>query len=99
MDLVLERAEKPRAVLFGEARVQSLSAGGLAQMMMAAAERELDDCVAWFGYCGDAKALAVDLRAGYVETNRRHVIVKWFDAPPPAGQQRLIDEIAKIGPF
>lgn len=75
------------------------AAGGLAQMMMAAAERELDDCVAWFGYCGDAKALAVDLRAGYVETNRRHVIVKWFDTPPPGEQQRLIDEIAKIGPF
>lgn len=73
--------------------------GGLAQMMMAAAERELDDGMAWFGYCGDAKALAVDLRAGYVETSRRHVIVKWFKAPSPGEQQRLIDEVAKIGPF
>jgi len=75
------------------------SRGGLAQMMMAAAERELDDCVAWFGYCGDAKALAVDLRAGYETTDRRYVIVKWFDAPAAPERRRIIDEIAAIGPF
>ncbi len=73
------------------------SRGGLAQMMMAVAERELDDAVAWFGYCGDAKALAVDLRAGYVTTHRRYVIVKWFK--PLADRERLIDEIAAIGAF
>jgi hypothetical protein len=73
--------------------------GGLAQMMMAAAERELNDCVAWFGYCGDAKALAVDLRAGYVKTNRPYVIVKWFNPPPEAERQQLIDDIVKVGPF
>jgi hypothetical protein len=73
--------------------------GGLAQMMMAAAERELDDCVAWFGYCGDAKALAVDLRAGYVTTPRKFVIVKWFREIPERDRERLVDEIAAIGPF
>jgi len=73
--------------------------GGLAQMMMAAAERELDDCVAWFGYCGDAKALAVDLRAGYVTTPRKFVIVKWFRDIPERDRERLVDEIAAIGPF
>jgi hypothetical protein len=73
--------------------------GGLAQMMMAAAERELNDCVAWFGYCGDAKALAVDLRAGYVKTSLPYIIVKWFNPPPEPERQRLIDDIAKVGPF
>jgi hypothetical protein len=67
-------------------------------MMMAAAERELDDCVAWFGYCGDAKALAVDLRAGYVPTSRKFII-KWFRDIPERERGRLIDEIAAIGPF
>jgi hypothetical protein len=73
--------------------------GGLAQMMMSAAERELNDGVAWFGYCGDAKALAVDLRAGYEMTHRKYVIVKWFRDLEPAERERLIDEVAKIGPF
>jgi len=73
--------------------------GGLAQMMMTAAARELTDCVAWFGYCGDAKALAVDLRAGYVETHRKYVIVKWFKPLPEQERTALIDSIAAIGPF
>ena len=73
--------------------------GGIAQMMMEAAARELDDALAWFGYCGDAKALAVDLRAGYVQTSRRFVIVKWFREVPQAQREAMIDEIAAIGPF
>jgi hypothetical protein len=73
--------------------------GGIAQMMMAAAARELNDAVAWFGYCGDAKALAVDLRAGYEPTKHRHLIVRWFRSVPPEERERLVDEIARIGPF
>jgi hypothetical protein len=73
--------------------------GGLAQMMMAAGERELDDGVAWFGHCGDAKALAVGLRAGYETTKRRFIIVKWFKPLPERERIRLVDEIAAIGAF
>ena len=75
------------------------AAGGVAQLMMEQAARELTDCDAWFGYCGDAKALAVDLRAGYVETGRPFVIVKWFRELPAAEREALIDSIAAIGPF
>src|SRR5260221_1275062 len=72
--------------------------GGLAQLMMAAAETRLNDCKAWFGYCGDRKALAVDLRAGYRTTEHGFVIVKWFKALPPEGEKALIDSISAIGP-
>jgi hypothetical protein len=75
------------------------AAGGIAQMVMEQAARELADCTAWFGYCGDAKALAVDLRVGYVRTRHEHLIVKWFRELPEAQRRRLIDEIAAIGPF
>ena len=75
------------------------AAGGIAQLMMEQAARELTDCVAWFGYCGDAKALTVDLRAGYVETRHPYVIVKWFKELPQAERNALIDAIAAIGPF
>jgi hypothetical protein len=75
------------------------SRGGLAQMMMETVARELDDAVAWFGYCGDAKALAVDLRAGYETTRHPYVIVKWFAELPEDERERRIDEVAAIGAF
>jgi hypothetical protein len=73
--------------------------GGVAQMMMETAARELNDCKAWFGYCGDAKAMAVDLRAGYVKTRHPHLIVKWFRELPADECEALVDSIAAIGPF
>ena len=75
------------------------AAGGIAQLVMEQAARELTDCKAWFGYCGDAKALAVDLRVGYMPTEHEHVIVKWFRDVPEAERRSLIDSIAAIGPF
>jgi len=73
--------------------------GGLAQMMMQAASERLDDCKAWFGFCGDAKALAVDLRFGYQLTQYDKLIVKWFAELPQREKQALVDSIASIGPF
>ena len=75
------------------------AAGGIAQLVMEQAARDLDDCTAWFGYCGDARALAVDLRVGYVTTPHKHVIVKWFRDVGEDEKRRLIDRIAAIGPF
>ena len=71
--------------------------GGIAYMMMAHAAAELHDCKAWFGYCGDGKAMAVDLRFGYVPTRHSHLIVRWRDGVSP--DERLVDAIAAIGPF
>src|SRR5437764_11056772 len=39
--------------------------GGVAQIMLETAARELNDCTAWFGYCGDKKSYLVNLRIGY----------------------------------
>jgi hypothetical protein len=66
---------------------------------MQAASEKLNDCKAWFGFCGDAKALAVDLRFGYELTNHDKLIVKWFVALPENEQAALVDSIASIGPF
>jgi hypothetical protein len=73
--------------------------GGLAQMMMQAAAARLNDCTAWFGFVGDKKALAADLRAGYQLTNHDKLIVKWFAPIPEDERGALIDSIAAIGPF
>lgn len=73
--------------------------GGIAQMMMECAAQRLNDCKAWFGFCGDAKALAVDLRAGYELTHHDMLIVKWFAPLGEAAKRELVDSIAAIGVF
>lgn len=73
--------------------------GGVAQIMMETAERELADCAAWFGYCGDKQAYRVDERVGYEATRYRYLIVKWFRDLPAAEREALIDDVARIGPF
>ena len=73
--------------------------GGIAEIMMRQAALELDDCTAWFGYCGDRKAYLVDMRVGYGATNRKYLIAKWFRETDAGTKDRLVDKIAEIGPF
>ena len=73
--------------------------GGIAQIMMETAATQLTDCVAWFGYCGDAKALQVDLRAGFVQTEHPYIIVKWMRALPATEMRTWIDDVTRIGLF
>lgn len=75
------------------------SLGGVAQLMMETAATQLNDCAAWFGYCGDRKAMIVDLRFGYVPTRFPHLIVKWFRTLPDEARDRIIESIAALGPF
>jgi len=73
--------------------------GGIPQIMMDTAAEKLNDCAAWFGHCGDKKALSVVTRFGYHLTDRPHVIVKWFRDMPTERKQELIDQVAALGPF
>jgi hypothetical protein len=73
--------------------------GGVAQMMMETAARDLNDAAAWFGYCGDHMAYRVDQRVGYQPTTHKHLIVKWTRDLDDQAKDALIDSIAKIGPF
>ncbi|HXX82848.1 MAG TPA: hypothetical protein VEN29_02570 [Casimicrobiaceae bacterium] len=73
--------------------------GGIAQIMMDSASRELNDCHAWFGYVGDKKSNVVCARAGFVPTGRKYLIAKWFGNIPDAQKSRLIEMVAPIGPF
>lgn len=83
----------------GEHWAQCKARGGIAQIMMEAAERELNDCDAWFGYCGDKKAFIVDSRVGYRRTSRQFLIVKWFREVSDNRKRELEDMVAAIGPF
>jgi hypothetical protein len=73
--------------------------GGVAEIMMRAAATELTDCIAWFGYCGDKKALIVDKRIGYETTEVKHLIAKWFRHVDPSIKAARVADVAAIGPF
>jgi hypothetical protein len=73
--------------------------GGVAEIMMRSAALELNDCMAWFGYCGDKKAYIVDMRVGYEPTKTKYLIAKWFCETDAATKDALVDKIARIGPF
>ena len=73
--------------------------GGVGQILMENAGTQLTDCVASFGYCGDRKALSVDLRVGYERTQHPHLLVIWTRALPEETKQAWIDDVIRIGPF
>jgi len=73
--------------------------GGIAQILLEAIHRELHDCVALFGYCGDKKARILDTRVGYEATRHKYLIVKWMAEVSDARKRELEDKIATIGPF
>jgi hypothetical protein len=73
--------------------------GGVAQLMVEAAFRELTDCDAWFGYCGDRKAYQADIRAGFTATRHPLLVAKWRPGLSEAVRTAIEDEVAAIGPF
>jgi hypothetical protein len=73
--------------------------GGVAQLIMEAAAKELDDRTAWFAYVGDAQSLKVCTRCGYEATNRKYVIAKWFRECSQEDKSALIERVAALGPF
>lgn len=56
-------------------------------------------CDAMFGYCGDVRAEAVDLRAGFVKTEYPHLLVHFHKPLHAVLQRALIAKAAAIGPF
>ncbi len=95
--LCVRRTFYPRLppALWKECRV----AGGVAQLIMEVAAKELDECTAWFAYVGNVQSLKVCMRCGYEATNRKYVIAKWFRELSPENKAALIERVAALGPF
>ena len=76
------------------------AAGGLLlQTLRHAFGRHEDALEAFFGYCGNARALAVDLQAGFLRTDDPNLLVRWnrdLSAPARAG---LFRQALDLGPF
>lgn len=59
------------------------AAGGVWYLVLRYAfERYADCCDAFFGHCGDARALEVATAAGFVSAGHEHLIVRWHKLYP-----------------
>ncbi len=62
-------------------------------------ERYKDCCDAFFGHCGDRRALEVALAAGFEQTETEHVIVNWHKELHPVIKKALTAKVVALGPF
>jgi hypothetical protein len=62
-------------------------------------ERYADRCDAFFGHCGDARALQVALAAGFELTEHQHLIVHWHKPLHEVVRRALVAKAHAIGPF
>ena len=74
--------------------------GGLATIVTRDSIERLDaECVAVFGHVGEPRARAADLRTGFVDTGREHLMVVWRKPLSEQDRLRLVDVVASAGPF
>lgn len=81
--------------LFAEVRRE----GGLATIVTRDSISQLGDSPAAFGHVGEPRARQADLRTGYVDTGRPHLMVFWRKPLPEAEKERLIALVEAHGPF
>ncbi|MBB5207819.1 hypothetical protein [Chiayiivirga flava] len=90
---VLRRMSAPERSVLAEA-------GGAYFVLLRYAMGWLSErCDAMFGYCGDIRAEAVDIRAGFEKTSHPHLLVHFHKPMHEVLQRALIAKAAAIGPF
>jgi hypothetical protein len=78
---------------------QVRSEGGLATIVTRDSMALLGESPASFGHVGEPRARAADLRAGFVDTGREHLMAYWRSALAEDEKARLVERVAAIGPF
>jgi len=58
-----------------------------------------EECDAFFGHCGDARALQVAIAAGFVQLEHQHLIANWHKPLPPERHRELTAKVHALGPF
>lgn len=76
------------------------AAGGVLYMILKHAfAKYADDCDAFFGHCGDARALEVTRAAGFVATGFEHVIAHYHKPLREDVKRVLVAKVVALGPF
>lgn len=74
--------------------------GGVLYRLLRHAFTEMaDDFEAFFGYCGDARAEEVDLKAGFRYTRHPKLLANFHRSLEASRRDQLVDEIFALGPF
>ena len=73
--------------------------GGLATIVMRESFALLGDAPAVFGHVGEPRARQADLRAGFVDTGRAHLMAVWRKPLAEGEKERLLDKVEALGPF
>ncbi len=58
-----------------------------------------DQCLAFFGYVDDERAHAVDLKAGFADTEHDKLVVNFHKPLSTVKQRKLIRLVHQLGPF
>ena len=76
------------------------AAGGVWYLTLKYAFRKYADCCdAFFGHCGDKRALEVALAAGFVKTEVEPIIVLWHKPLAEVFRRALTAKVVALGPF
>lgn len=76
------------------------NAGGVWHLILKYAFAKFaDDCDAFFGHCGDPRALEVALGAGFIKTDTPPIIVNWHKPLPDVFKRALMAKVVALGPF
>jgi hypothetical protein len=76
------------------------AAGGVWYLILKYAfEKYADDCDAFFGHCGDARALVVAQAAGFIKTEFPPIIVNWHKPLHENIRRALTAKVVALGPF
>jgi len=75
------------------------SGGMLYHVLRFGFDRFKDECEAYFGHAGDARAYEVDLKAGFEPTGHQYLIAHFHKPVTAQRKAQLIGKIHAIGPF
>ncbi len=76
------------------------AAGGIWYLILKYAfARYADCCDAFFGHCGDARALQVATAAGFISAGHQHLIAHWHKPLHENIRRALIANVHALGPF
>ncbi len=82
-----------------ESAALNAAGGALHYILKYAFARYADDCDAFFGHCGDRRALEVVRAVGFVPTEHEHVIVHWHKPLSETVRRALVAKVNAIGAF
>jgi ribosomal protein S18 acetylase RimI-like enzyme len=72
---------------------------GLGEQLSRIAFEDAGERKAFFAYLGNPISDSIARRVGYVETQHKHLFVKWMKAISGDEKEKLITEVAAVGPF